>query len=146
NVIVSGGTGSGKTTTLNVVSNFIPSGERIITIEDSAELQLGNDHIVSLEKKEANAEEKGEVSIQRLVRASLRMRPDRIIVGEVRDETAYDLLNAMNTGHEGSMSTIHANDPKSCLMRLANLVKQTGLGYTDETVNTLISQAVDVIV
>jgi pilus assembly protein CpaF len=146
NTVISGGTGSGKTTTLNIVSNFIPEGERIITIEDSAELQLNIAHLVSLETKNANAEGYGEVNIERLVKASLRMRPDRIIVGEVRDHTAYDLLNAMNTGHEGSMSTVHSNDPESCITRLGNLIKQSGLGHSDETVRSLIGQSVDAII
>ena len=146
NIVVSGGTGSGKTTTLNVISNFIPDGERVITIEDSAELQINSAHLVSLETKNANNEGLGEVNIEKLVRASLRMRPDRIIVGEVRDHTAYDLLNAMNTGHEGSMSTVHSNDPISCITRLSNLIKQSGLGHTDETVKGLIGQSIDAII
>jgi pilus assembly protein CpaF len=147
NLVVSGGTGSGKTTTLNVLSNFIPKGVRVITIEDSAELQLSADHVVSLETKNANAEGLGEISINRLVKETLRMRPDRIILGEVRDSTAYDLMNAMNTGHEGSMSTVHANDPESCITRLSNLIKEKpGMGYTDETVENLIGQSLDAVV
>jgi pilus assembly protein CpaF len=147
NLVVSGGTGSGKTTTLNVLSNFIPQGVRVITIEDSAELQLSVDHVVSLETKNANAEGLGEININRLVKETLRMRPDRIILGEVRDHTAYDLMNAMNTGHEGSMSTIHANDPESCITRISNLIKEKpGMGYTDETVENLIGQSLDAIV
>lgn len=146
NIVVSGGTGSGKTTTLNVLSNFIPDHERIITVEDSAELQLNSAHVVSLETKNANAEGKGAVTIQDLVKQTLRMRPDRIVVGEVRDHTAYDLLNAMNTGHDGSLATIHANDPDSCIDRLVNLVLERGMEINFQAVRSLVANAVDIIV
>lgn len=146
NIIVSGGTGSGKTTTLNVLSNFIPDEERILTVEDSAELQLKSAHVVSLETKDANAEGKGAVSIQALVKNTLRMRPDRIVVGEVRDHTAYDLLNAMNTGHDGSLATIHANDPDACVIRLVNLVLERGMDINYQAVRGLVANAVDIVV
>lgn len=118
NVIISGGTGSGKTTLLNVLSNFIPNGERVITIEDAAELKLNHDHLISLESRPSNAEGKGLVSIRDLVKNSLRMRPDRIVVGECRGAEALDMLQAMNTGHEGSLTTLHANTPRDALSRL----------------------------
>ena len=116
NVLVSGGTGAGKTTTLNVLSSFIPSDERIITIEDAAELRLHQDHVLRLESRPPNIEGKGEVKIRDLVRNSLRMRPDRIVVGEIRDAAALDMLQAMNTGHDGSISTLHANTPRDALV------------------------------
>jgi len=122
NVIISGGTGSGKTTTLNVLSNFIPSGERIVTIEDSAELQLPHEHLVRLETRPANIEGKGAYAIRDLVKNALRMRPDRLIVGECRGPEALDMLQAMNTGHDGSLTTIHANNPTDTLMRLETMV------------------------
>lgn len=146
NIIVSGGTGSGKTTTLNIVSNFVPDEERIITIEDSAELQLNNSHVVSLESRPKNAEGEGEVSIRDLVKASLRMRPDRVIVGEVRDGTAYDLLQAMNTGHDGSMATIHSNSPSNCVGRLSNLILQAGFDFPDRAIKEIVAESVDIIV
>lgn len=146
NVLVSGGTGSGKTTTLNVLSNFIPDYDRAITVEDSAELQLNCAHVVPLETKNANAEGKGEVSIQALVKNTLRMRPDRIVVGEVRDHTAYDLLNAMNTGHDGSLATLHANDPDSAVDRLVNLVLERGMQINFQAVRSLVANAVDIVV
>ena len=111
NIIISGGTGSGKTTTLNVLSSYLPSEERIVTIEDAAELQLNQDHVLSLESRPANLEGKGEVTMRDLVRNALRMRPDRIVLGEVRGGEALDMLQAMNTGHDGSLTTIHANSP-----------------------------------
>ena len=126
NVLVSGGTGTGKTTNLNVLSSFIPEGERVITIEDSAELQLQQPHVVNLEARPPNAEGKGEVRIRDLVKNSLRMRPDRIIVGEVRGPEALDMLQAMNTGHEGSMTTVHANSPRDALSRLETMVLMAG--------------------
>ncbi len=126
NVLVSGGTGTGKTTNLNVLSSFIPEGERVITIEDSAELQLQQSHVVNLEARPPNAEGKGEVRIRDLVKNSLRMRPDRIIVGEVRGPEALDMLQAMNTGHEGSMTTVHANSPRDALSRLETMVLMAG--------------------
>lgn len=146
NIIVSGGTGSGKTTTLNIISNFIPDEERVITIEDSAELQLSNPHVVRLESREANNEGKGEVSIRDLVKASLRMRPDRIVVGEVRDSTAYDLINAMNTGHDGSMSTVHSNGPIEAMTRLQNLVLEAGLNLPAQAIKTNLGQAIDIVI
>lgn len=146
NVIVSGGTGSGKTTTLNIVSNFVPDGERILTIEDSAELKLNNAHVVKMEARVANAEGKGEVTIRDLVRASLRMKPDRIIVGEVRDGTAFDLLQAMNTGHDGSMATVHANDPASCISRIESLVLMAGTDMPSRAIRKNIASAVDLII
>ena len=126
NILVSGGTGTGKTTNLNVLSSFIPDGERIITIEDSAELQLQQPHVINLETRPANAEGQGEVRIRDLVKNALRMRPDRIIVGECRSGEALDMLQAMNTGHEGSMTTIHANSPRDALSRLEVTVAMAG--------------------
>lgn len=146
NIIISGGTGSGKTTTLNIVSNFVPNDERIITIEDSAELQLNNDHVVKLESRPANAEGQGEVSIRDLIKASLRMRPERIIVGEVRDGSAFDLMQACNTGHDGSMGTVHSNNPDACIARLDNLILQAGFDLPAKFIRQLIVDAVDVIV
>lgn len=146
NIVVSGGTGSGKTTTLNIMSNFVPNDERIITIEDSAELQLINDHVVKLESRPANAEGKGAVTIQDLIKASLRMRPERVIVGEVRDGSALDLLQAMNTGHDGSMGTVHSNSPYECVGRLATLVLYAGYKIPDRAIKEQIAGAVDLIV
>jgi pilus assembly protein CpaF len=146
NVIVSGGTGSGKTTTLNIVSNFVPNDERIITIEDSAELQLSNDHVVRLESRPANAEGQGEITIRDLVKASLRMRPERVIVGEVRDGSAFDLLQAMNTGHDGSAATVHSNSPDACVGRIANLVLQAGFELPDRAIKEIIAEAVDIVI
>src|SRR5438046_6260157 len=122
NVFVSGGTGSGKTTMLNILSSFIPDDERIITIEDAAELQLRQEHVITLESRPANIEGKGAIPIRELVRNALRMRPDRIVVGECRGGEALDMLQAMNTGHDGSMSTGHANAPRDRLARLATMV------------------------
>ncbi|QST02980.1 CpaF family protein (plasmid) [Pontibacillus sp. ALD_SL1] len=146
NIVVSGGTGSGKTTTLNIMSNFVPDDERIITIEDSAELQLSNDHVVKLESRPANAEGTGEITIQDLIKASLRMRPERVIVGEVRDGSALDLLQAMNTGHDGSMGTTHSNSPKECVSRIATLVLYAGYKIPDQAIKEQIAGAVDLIV
>lgn len=146
NIIVSGGTGSGKTTTLNIMSNFVPNDERIITIEDSAELQLINDHVVKLESRPANAEGSGEVSIRHLIKASLRMRPERIIVGEVRDGSCFDLMQACNTGHDGSMGTVHANNPDACVSRMDNLILQAGFDLPAKFIRQLIAEAVDIIV
>lgn len=146
NIIVSGGTGSGKTTTLNILSNFILDGERVMTIEDSAELQLSNDHIVKFESKPPNNEGKGAVTIRTLIMIALRQRPDRIIVGEVRDGSCYDLLQACNTGHDGSMGTVHANDPDACVSRMNNLVLQAGLDLPSKFINVLIAEAIDIIV
>jgi len=146
NIIVSGGTGSGKTTTLNIMSNFVPNDERIITIEDSAELQLNNDHVVRLESRPANAEGEGEITIRDLIKASLRMRPERVIVGEVRDGSCFDLMQACNTGHDGSMGTIHSNNPDACVARMDNLILQAGFNLPAKFIRQLIVDAVDIIV
>lgn len=146
NVIVSGGTGAGKTTTLNVLSSFIPDDERIVTIEDAAELQLKQAHVVRLESRPANIEGKGEVSIRDLVRNSLRMRPDRIVVGEVRDASALDMLQAMNTGHDGSICTVHSNGPRDTLARLETLVLMAGMDLPMRAIREQVASAVDVIV
>src|SRR5205823_14033444 len=127
NILISGGTGTGKTTMLNAISSFIPGDERIVTIEDAAELQLQQEHVITLESRPANIEGVGEVKIRELVRNALRMRPDRIIVGEVRGAETLDMLQAMNTGHEGSMTTIHANSPRDALARLETLVLTAGV-------------------
>lgn len=146
NIIISGGTGSGKTTFLNVLSGFIPEDERIVTIEDAAELQLQQEHVVRLETKLANVEGHGVVSVRELVRNSLRMRPDRIIIGECRGGEALDMLQAMNTGHDGSLTTIHANSPRDALSRLETLVLMAGMDLPIKIVRQQISSAVDVIV
>ena len=146
NVLISGGTGTGKTTLLNVLSRFIPSDERIITIEDSAELQLKQEHVVRLETRPPNIEGKGEVTQRDLVRNSLRMRPDRIIIGEVRAGESLDMLQAMNTGHEGSLTTIHANAPRDALMRLETIVAMAGLILPTEAVRRYISSAINIVI
>ena len=146
NVFVSGGTGSGKTTTLNVLSSFIPNDERIVTIEDAAELQLRQEHVVTLESRPPNIEGKGAVPIRELVRNSLRMRPDRIIVGECRSGEALDMLQAMNTGHDGSMSTGHANSPRDMLSRLETMVLMAGVDLPVRAIREQIASAVDIIV
>jgi pilus assembly protein CpaF len=146
NVFVSGGTGSGKTTTLNVLSSFIPNDERIITIEDAAELQLRQEHVVTLESRPPNIEGRGAIPIRELVRNSLRMRPDRIIVGEVRSGEALDMLQAMNTGHDGSMSTGHANSPRDMLARLETMVLMAGVDLPLRAIREQIASAVDLIV
>jgi pilus assembly protein CpaF len=146
NILVSGGTGSGKTTLLNVLSGFIPTGERIITIEDSAELRLDQPHVVGLEGRPANIEGAGEVNLTDLVKNSLRMRPDRIIVGEARGREAIDMLQAMNTGHPGSMSTIHANSPKDALSRVEVMVGMGTAAFSEQATRTLIASAVDIVV
>lgn len=146
NIVVSGGTGSGKTTTLNVLSSFIPADERIVTIEDAAELQLPQPHVVRLETKPANVEGKGEVTIRDLVKNSLRMRPDRIVVGEVRSGEALDMLQAMNTGHDGSLTTGHANSPRDMLSRLETMVLMSGMNLPIKAIRDQISSAVNLIV
>jgi len=146
NILVSGGTGAGKTTTLNVLSSFLPEDERIITIEDAAELRMQQPHIVSLEYRPPNIEGRGEVSIRDLVRNALRMRPDRIVVGEVRGGEALDMLQAMNTGHDGSISTIHANSPRDVLSRLETMTLMAGMDITIRAVREQISSAIDLIV
>jgi pilus assembly protein CpaF len=145
NMIISGGTGTGKTTLLNVMSGFIPASERIITIEDSAELQLQQPHVVRLETRPPNIEGKGEVTQRALVRNSLRMRPDRIIVGEVRGAEALDMLQAMNTGHEGSLTTIHANSARDALTRLENMVGMAGMNLPPKAMRQQISSAIAVV-
>lgn len=146
NVVVSGGTGTGKTTTLNVLSSFIPADERIITVEDAKELQLAQDHVLSLETRPPNVEGKGEVTIRELVKNTLRMRPDRIVVGECRSGEALDMLQAMNTGHDGSLTTLHANNPRDSLSRLETLVLMAGYDLPVRAIREQISSAVDMIV
>jgi len=146
NVLISGGTGTGKTTTLNVLSRFVPAEERIVTIEDSAELQMKQEHVVRLETRPANIEGKGEITQRDLVKNSLRMRPDRIIVGEVRGAEVIDMLQAMNTGHDGSLTTIHANSPRDALLRLETLVAISGLNIQQESIRRYISSALNVII
>lgn len=146
NILISGGTGSGKTTLLNAMSQLIDHGERIVTIEDAAELQLQQPHVVRLETRPANLEGDGEITMRDLVKNALRMRPDRIILGEVRDAAALDMLQAMNTGHDGSMSTVHANNPREALTRLENMVAMAGVNLPSQAVRTQISSAVHLIV
>ena len=146
NIVVSGGTGSGKTTTLNVLSSFIPDDERIVTLEDAAELQLRQEHLVTLESRPPNLEGKGAVTIRDLVRNSLRMRPERIIVGEVRGGEALDMLQAMNTGHDGSLTTGHANTPRDMLSRLETMVLMAGMDLPVRAIRDQISSAIDLIV
>jgi pilus assembly protein CpaF len=146
NILISGGTGAGKTTLLNVLSGFIPAGERIITIEDSAELRLEQPHVVSLEGRPANVEGIGAIRLSDLVKNSLRMRPDRIIVGEARGEEAIDMLQAMNTGHPGSMSTVHANNPRDALSRVEVMVGMGVATFSEQATRALIASAVDIVV
>ncbi|TRW42766.1 CpaF family protein [Georgenia yuyongxinii] len=146
NIIVSGGTGTGKTTLLNVLSSFIPDGERIVTIEDAVELQLQQEHVVQLESRPPNSEGRGQVTIRDLVRNSLRMRPDRIVVGEVRGGESLDMLQAMNTGHDGSLSTVHANSPRDAIARLETLVLMAGMDLPLRAIREQVASAVDVIV
>ncbi|MGD2048854.1 MAG: CpaF family protein [Chloroflexota bacterium] len=146
NLIISGGTGSGKTTTLNIMSGFIPEGERIVTIENAAELQLRQEHVVTLESRPPNIEGRGEVAIRDLVVNSLRMRPDRIIVGEVRAGESLDMLQAMNTGHEGSMTTLHANSPRDMLARLETMVLMAGMDLPHRAIREQIASAVDLVI
>ena len=146
NVLISGGTGSGKTTTLNVLSSYLPTDERIITVEDAAELQLHQDHVLSLESRPANIEGKGAITIRELVKNTLRMRPDRIVVGECRGGEALDMLQAMNTGHDGSLTTIHANSPRDVLSRLETLVLMAGYDLPVKAIREQVSSAIDLVV
>jgi len=146
NVLISGGTGAGKTTLLNLLSGFIPETERIVTIEDSAELQLQQPHVVRLETRPPNIEGRGAVTQRDLVRNSLRMRPDRIVIGEVRGGEALDMLQAMNTGHDGSLTTVHANNPREALGRIENMVSMTGINFPAKALRTQIVSAIDLVV
>jgi len=146
NVVISGGTGSGKTTLLNVLSGFIPSDERILTIENAAELQLRQEHVVTLESRPPNIEGRGEITIRNLVINALRMRPERIIVGEIRDDAALDMLQAMNTGHDGSMTTLHSNGPRDTLARLETMVLMAGMDLPSRAIREQVSSAIDLVV
>jgi pilus assembly protein CpaF len=146
NILIGGGTGSGKTTSLNVLSSFVPPDERIVTIEDAAELQLRQDHVLRLEARPANVESRGEIAVRDLVRNALRMRPDRIIVGEVRDGAALDMLQAMNTGHDGSITTVHSNSPRDSLSRLETMVLMAGVDLPARAIREQMASAIDVIV
>jgi pilus assembly protein CpaF len=146
NIVISGGTGSGKTTLLNVMSQFIPDDERIVTIENAAELQLRQDHVVTLESRPPNIEGVGEITIRQLVINSLRMRPDRIIVGEIRDEAALDMLQAMNTGHDGSMTTAHSNSPRDSLARIETMVMMAGMDLPVRAIREQVASAIDLVV
>jgi pilus assembly protein CpaF len=146
NIIISGGTGSGKTTLLNVISSFIPEDERIVTIEDAAELQLHQDHVLRLESRPANIEGRGQIPIRELVKNALRMRPDRIVVGEVRDGAALDMLQAMNTGHDGSITTVHANSPRDSLSRLETMVLMAGVELPVRAIREQVAGAVDMVI
>ncbi|MET7276861.1 CpaF family protein [Kribbella sp. NPDC005582] len=146
NILIGGGTGSGKTTTLNVLSSFLPDDERIVTIEDAAELQLRQEHVLRLESRPSNVERRGEIAIRDLVRNALRMRPDRIIIGEVRDGAALDMLQAMNTGHDGSITTVHSNAPRDSLSRLETMVLMAGVDLPQRAIREQMSSAIDLIV
>jgi pilus assembly protein CpaF len=146
NLLISGGTGAGKTTLLNALSSFIPDNERIVTIEDSAELQLQQPHVVRLETRPANIEGRGEVTQRDLVKNALRMRPDRIVIGEVRGGEAIDMLQAMNTGHDGSLTTVHANTPRDALVRLETMIQMTGMRLSDRAMRQQIASALDIVV
>jgi pilus assembly protein CpaF len=146
NILISGGTGAGKTTLLNVLSGFIPDDERVVTIEDAAELQLKQEHIVRLETRPPNIEGRGAVRQRQLVINSLRMRPDRIIVGEVRGEEAFDMLQAMNTGHEGSLATVHANSPRDALARLESMFSMANLNIPERAIRQQITSAIHVVI
>ncbi|MRS01938.1 CpaF family protein [bacterium] len=146
NIVISGGTGSGKTTLLNVLSSFIPSDERILTIENAAELQLRQEHVITLESRPPNIEGRGEITIRDLVVNALRMRPDRIIVGEIRDEAAIDMLQAMNTGHDGSMTTLHSNSPRDTMSRLETMVMMAGMDIPMRAIREQVSSAIDLVV
>ena len=145
NIVISGGTGSGKTTLLNVLSGFIPSDERILTIENAAELQLRQEHVVTLESRPANIEGRGEITIRQLVVNALRMRPDRIIVGEIRDEAALDMLQAMNTGHDGSMTTAHSNSPRDTISRLETMTLMAGMDLPIRAIREQIAAAINLV-
>jgi pilus assembly protein CpaF len=145
NIVISGGTGSGKTTFLNVLSGFIPSDERILTIENAAELQLRQEHVVTLESRPPNIEGRGEITIRNLVVNALRMRPERIIVGEIRDEAALDMLQAMNTGHDGSMTTLHSNGPRDTLSRLETMVLMAGMDLPSRAIREQVASAIDLV-
>jgi pilus assembly protein CpaF len=145
-ILVSGGTGSGKTTLLNALSSFVAAGERVVTIEDAAELRLQQRHVVRLESRPASVESRGEVTVRDLLRNALRMRPDRIVIGEVRGPEALDLLSALNTGHGGALSTIHANSPDDALSRLATLALMAGVGLPHEAVAEQARRGIDLIV
>jgi pilus assembly protein CpaF len=146
NILVSGGTGAGKTTLLNVLSGYIPNSDRVVTIEDAAELQLKQEHVVRLETRAPNIEGKGAVRQRQLVINSLRMRPDRIVVGEVRGEEAFDMLQAMNTGHEGSLTTVHANTPRDALARVENMVSMANLSIPERAVRHQITSAIHAVI
>ncbi|MFL5233430.1 MAG: CpaF family protein, partial [Microvirga sp.] len=146
NVVISGGTGSGKTTLLNCLTNYIELDERVITCEDAAELQLQQPHVVRLETRPPNLEGQGQITMRDLVRNCLRMRPERIIVGEVRGAEAFDLLQAMNTGHDGSMGTLHANSPRECLSRLESMITMGGFSLPSRTIREMICASVDVVI
>jgi len=146
NMIVTGGTGAGKTTLLNCLSNYMPENERIVTIEDSAELKLQQEHVVRLETRPANIEGQGSVTARDLVRNALRMRPDRIVVGEVRSGEAIDMLQAMNTGHDGSLTTIHANSTRDSLSRLETMIQMTGMRLSDRAMRQQIASAVNLVI
>ncbi len=146
NIVISGGTGTGKTTLLNILSGYIPADERIITIENAAELQLRQDHVVTLESRPANIEGKGEITIRHLVVNALRMRPDRIVVGEIRDEAALDMLQAMNTGHDGSMTTAHSNSPRDTISRIETMVLMAGMELPVRAIREQISSALELVV
>ncbi len=146
NILISGGTGTGKTTLLNALSRWIPAGERVVSIEDAAELKLQREHVVRLETRPSNIEGRGQITQRELLRNSLRMRPDRIIIGEVRGEETLDMLQAMNTGHEGSMTTVHANSPRDALRRLENMVSMAGINYPVRAMREQIGSALDVLI
>jgi pilus assembly protein CpaF len=146
NILIAGGTGSGKTTALNVFSSFIPNDERIVTIEDAAELHLPQDHVIRLESRSANIEGQGEITIRHLVKNSLRMRPDRIIIGECRSGETLDMLQAMNTGHDGSITTIHANSPRDVVSRLETMVLQAGTDLSSRAIREQIASALDIVI
>jgi pilus assembly protein CpaF len=145
-ILITGGTGTGKTTTLNVLSQFLPADERIVTIEDAAELQLNQEHVLRLESRPPNIEGRGQVTVRDLVRISLRMRPDRIVIGEVRDGAALDMLQAMNTGHDGSLATVHANSPRDSLARIETMVLMAGMDLPVRAIREQVASAVDMIV